>query len=162
MVDKFLSAMILLVLMMIQSPIQSQDKIIADKGAQNISNPRSPQRLIKPETLKNILSSRQKGGIAIIHTGPPVLFKAGHIPGAIPVGPTSDSSGAVKLKVELQKIAKDKRIILYCGCCPWKNCPNVRPAYTVAHDMGFRNVEVLYLPNNFKIDWMKKGFPVEK
>lgn len=68
----------------------------------------------------------------------------------------------MKLKVELQKIAKDKRIILYCGCCPWKNCPNVRPAYTVAHDMGFRNVEVLYLPNNFKIDWMKKGSPVEK
>lgn len=59
MVDKFLSAMILLVLMMIQSPLQSQYKIIAD-SAQNISNPWSPQRLIKPETLKDLCPADKK------------------------------------------------------------------------------------------------------
>ncbi len=162
MIDKFLSPIILLILMTIQSPLHSQGKIVADTGVQNISGPWSAEKLIEPETMKDVLSSRQKGNIVIIHTGPPVLFKAGHIPGAIAVGQTSDSSGAMKLMRELQKIAKDKRIILYCGCCPWKNCPNVRPAYTITYEMGFRNVEVLYLPNNFKIDWMKKGFPVEK
>ncbi len=161
MVDKFLSTIILLILVTIQPPLQSQEKITADIGVPNISNPWSANSLINPKTLKDVFSSRQKGSIAIIHTGPTVLFKAGHVPGAIPVGQTSVSSGAMKLKEELQKIAKNKKIILYCGCCPWKNCPNVRPAYAIAQDMGFRNVEVLYLPNNFKVDWMKKGFPVE-
>lgn len=162
MIDKLFLTIVVFTFVSFHAPLQSQDKITRHKSGQSISDPWSAERLIKPEKLKDVLSSRQKGKIAIIHTGPPVLFKAGHIPGAIPVGQTSDSSGAMKLKEELRKIAKDKRIILYCGCCPWKNCPNVRPAYTIAQDMGYRNVEVLDLPNNFKLDWTKRGFPVEK
>ena len=98
----------------------------------------------------------------IIHVGPPVLFKVGHIAGAIAVGQVGDSAGAMQLKQELRQIAKGKKIVLYCGCCPWKNCPNIRPAYAIAHEMGFKNVNVLDLPTNFKLDWEKKGFPVEK
>jgi hypothetical protein len=28
--------------------------------------------------------------------------------------------------------------------------------------MGFTNVEVLYLADNFGADWVSKGYPVEK
>jgi 3-mercaptopyruvate sulfurtransferase SseA len=112
--------------------------------------------------LKNILSNKQKDPLLIIHVGPPVLFKVGHIAGAIAVGQVGDSAGAMQLKQELRQIAKGKKIVLYCGCCPWKNCPNIRPAYAIAHEMGFKNVNVLDLPTNFKLDWEKKGFPVEK
>jgi thiosulfate/3-mercaptopyruvate sulfurtransferase len=146
----------------IHAPSQSQDSITADKGKPTISDPWSGQSLIDPQTLNNALLSGQKNHLAIIYVGPPVLFKRGHIAGAIPVGQASESAGAMQLKKELRKIAKDMNIILYCGCCPWKNCPNIRPAYTITHEMGFRNVEVLDLPNDFKLDWAKKGFPVEK
>ena len=28
--------------------------------------------------------------------------------------------------------------------------------------MGFRNVRVLYIANNFGVDWLDKGYPVSK
>jgi rhodanese-like protein len=162
MINKLLSISVVLLVVTIHAPAQSQDTITAAKGKPTISDPWDPQSLIDAQTLNNALSSGQNNHPAIIYVGPSVLFKRGHIAGAIPVGQVSEAAGAVQLKKELRKIGKDKRIVLYCGCCPWKNCPNIRPAYTIAHEMGFRNVEILDLPNDFKLDWAKKGFPVKK
>jgi hypothetical protein len=117
---------------------------------------------MKPETLKEVLSSGQEEKLFIIYVGPPVLFKVGHVPGAMSVGQVSDSSGVRGLKEALKRISKNKQIILYCGCCPIKNCPNIRPAYKVTHQMGFTKIKVLYLPNSLKLDWIKKGLPTDK
>lgn len=162
MTNKLLSFPILLLFVTIHAPLQSQDKTTVDEATSKISDPWNTKSLLSPKTLKNALSSRQKDSLSIIYVGPPVLYKSGHIAGAISVGMVSDSAGATQLKKELRKIAADKKVILYCGCCPWKNCPNIRPAYTIAQEMGFKNVEVLDLPNNFTLDWAKKGFPVVK
>ena len=35
-------------------------------------------------------------------------------------------------------------------------------AYEILHCMGFTNVKVLYIRNNFDQDWIYKGFPIEK
>ncbi len=118
--------------------------------------------LMGADTLKDLLASSKKGALVVIHTGPPQLFKKGHIPGAIAVGQVADSAGATALIDTLTKLPKKQQIVLYCGCCPWKNCPNVHPAYNIAHEMGLTNVKVLDIPDNFRLDWEKKGYPVEK
>ena len=48
------------------------------------------------------------------------------------------------------------------GRCPLDHCPNLRPAFEALREMGFTRLRVLVLPNNFGIDWVKKGYPVEK
>jgi thiosulfate/3-mercaptopyruvate sulfurtransferase len=52
-------------------------------------------------------------------------------------------------------------MVIYCGCCPWEKCPNVQPAMTTLQEMGFTRVRVLHLPDNFKTNWIDKGYPVE-
>jgi hypothetical protein len=51
--------------------------------------------------------------------------------------------------------------VLYCGCCPWDRCPNVKPAVDALKQMGFTKVKVLYLETNFATDWTGKDYPVE-
>lgn len=62
----------------------------------------------------------------------------------------------------MQEIPLTREIVLYCGCCPWRDCPNIRPAFRVFRELGFTRVKVLYLPASFAQDWVEKGFPVEK
>ncbi len=52
--------------------------------------------------------------------------------------------------------------MLYCGCCPWDRCPNVRPAAALLTSMGFTNMKVLHIANNFGADWVAKGYPTQK
>ena len=39
---------------------------------------------------------------------------------------------------------------------------NVKPADDTLHAMGFTNVKVLYIADNFGADWVEKGYPVAK
>ena len=71
-------------------------------------------------------------------------------------------SGIESLENTVASVPKDKQIVLYCGCCPWNRCPNVGPAYKRLHDLGFTNVKVLYIANNFGDDWVNKGYPAVK
>jgi thiosulfate/3-mercaptopyruvate sulfurtransferase len=67
-----------------------------------------------------------------------------------------------KLKFETSKIATDKEIVVYCGCCSSDNCPNIRPAIKHLNDNGYKKAKVLNIPTGIKEDWVQKGFPVEK
>jgi hypothetical protein len=62
----------------------------------------------------------------------------------------------------VQGLARNRFIVIYCGCCPWSDCPNVRPAYEALHSLGFTKLKVLYIPDNLGTDWVSKGYPVEK
>ena len=53
-------------------------------------------------------------------------------------------------------------IVLYCGCCPWDKCPNAKPAYEALHSMGFTNVKVVHIANNFGANWVDTGLPTTK
>jgi hypothetical protein len=94
----------------------------------------------------------------IIQVGSHVFFEEAHIPGAIFAGPGSRPSGLQSLDAAVSSAPKDKFIVLYCGCCPWDRCPNVGPAFQRLHDLGYTNVKVLYLANNFGDDWVRKGY----
>ncbi len=46
-------------------------------------------------------------------------------------GATKEKEGIENLKKELAKLPKDADIVIYCGCCPFKDCPNIRPAFKI-------------------------------
>jgi thiosulfate/3-mercaptopyruvate sulfurtransferase len=115
---------------------------------------------IQPAELSKILSLKS-GAPLVIQVGSRVFFQEAHIPGAVYAGPGSQPSGLQALETAVASAPKDKFIVLYCGCCPWNRCPNVGPAFQRLHDLGYTNVKVLYLANNFGDDWVRKGYPRE-
>jgi len=90
-----------------------------------------------------------------------LLYRGKHIPGAIYAGPASKEAGLDALKVAVDKLPRDRAIVVYCGCCPWVNCPNVKPAVEFLQRMGFAHVKAMYVESNFAKDWIDKGYPVE-
>ncbi len=123
--------------------------------AQNPENWTGKQ-LIEPSELAKILNSKKDLPV-IISVGP-----AATIPHSIDIGMVKDKANLDKLKNELKKLPKQSKVIVYCGCCPFERCPNVRPAIDVLKKMNFTNYYLLNLPNNIKKDWIDKGYPVSK
>jgi thiosulfate/3-mercaptopyruvate sulfurtransferase len=119
-------------------------------------------RLIQPEELVKLLKTSGKDAPLMIQVGSHVLFAQAHIPGSEYIGPASGDSGVQQLQKRVQSLPRTKFIVLYCGCCPWGHCPNVKPADDALHALGFNNVKVLYIADNFGTNWVDKGYPVAK
>ena len=116
--------------------------------------------LIQPGELAARLAKKDAGP-AMFHVGPNLLYRNKHIPGSIYAGPGSRPEGLEALKVAAGKLPRDREIIVYCGCCPWSNCPNVKPAVELLKQMGFTRVKAMFVETNFAKDWIDKGYPVE-
>ena len=67
-----------------------------------------------------------------------------------------------KFKKQLSSLKKAQEIVIYCGCCPDEHCANAHPAANVLKEMKFTNYHLLDLPNNLRINWIYKGYPVVK
>lgn len=119
-------------------------------------------RLINPDELVKVLQSSKGEKPLMIQVGSHVLFSQAHIPGSEYIGPASSESGLQQLRKRVESLPRSRSVILYCGCCPWSHCPNVKPADDALHALGFTNVKVLYIANNFGADWVDKGYPVTK
>lgn len=113
-------------------------------------------QLIQPSELAAAISA-DKDVPVIISVGPGAI-----IPNSIDAGVGSEEAGLTKLKDTLSSIPKDKKIVVYCGCCPFLHCPNVRPAINALKVLNFANYYLLNLSNNIKTDWIDKGYPVAK
>jgi thiosulfate/3-mercaptopyruvate sulfurtransferase len=120
-------------------------------------------QLIQVDELKAMLATQdaQKAPV-ILQVGSHLFFNEAHIPGSQYAGPGSQPAGLALLEKTVSPLPKNKLIVLYCGCCPWNRCPNVGPAYKRLHELGYTNVKVLYLANNFGDDWVSKGYPTQK
>jgi thiosulfate/3-mercaptopyruvate sulfurtransferase len=118
--------------------------------------------LINPDELVKILQSDKSDKPLMIQVGSHVLYTQAHVPGSEYIGPASSESGLQGLRNRVQPLPRDKFILLYCGCCPWSHCPNVKPADEALRALGFTNVKVLYIAQNFGVNWVDKGFPVTK
>ena len=95
----------------------------------------------------------------------PVIFSVGPgsiIPNSIDIGMTKDETNLARLKEQISKLPKSANILIYCGCCPFEHCPNVRPAIALLQSMQFTNYHLLNLPHNIKSDWIAKGYPTVK
>ncbi len=119
-------------------------------------------RLVNPEELVKILQSPKGEKPLLIHVGSHVMYEQAHIPGSEYIGPASYESGLQQLRQRVQALPKRKFIVIYCGCCPWSHCPNVKPAEDALRALGFTNVKVLYIADNFGANWVYKGYPVAK
>lgn len=122
--------------------------------------PGSPA-LLQPEQLAKALRSGSAKPI-VLYVGPPFIYQQAHIRGAELMGPASEPGGLAKLRQRVSTLPKTAQIVLYCGCCPWAHCPNIRPAYRELVKMGFTKVKALYLASSFGSDWQDKGYPTEK
>jgi thiosulfate/3-mercaptopyruvate sulfurtransferase len=98
---------------------------------------------------------------AVFMVGPNVLYRSKHIPGSVYAGPGQSEAGLAMLKAEAGKLPRDREVVVYCGCCPWDRCPNVKPAVALLQQMGFAKVKALYLGTGFKADWLDKGYAAE-
>ena len=119
-------------------------------------------QLLQPQALHTLLQTAGVEKPLILQVGSHVLYAEGHIPGSEYVGQGSQPVGLQQLQNRVSSISRKKLIVLYCGCCPWVRCPNVEPAFAKLREMGFTNVKVLYLADNFGTDWAAKGYPVEQ
>ncbi len=125
------------------------------------ADPWTTADVVTPEQEAQFVATSTTGGPFIIHVGFSVLYRAAHITGSKYAGPGSKPEGIEELKKEVAGQPRSREILLYCGCCPWDKCPNIRPAFAALHDIGFTNVKVLKIPENLKADWIDKGFPTD-
>jgi len=119
-------------------------------------------RLISPDELAKILQSSKGEKPLMIQVGSHVLYSQAHIPSSEYIGPASTEDGLQRLRKRVEPLPRNRFIIIYCGCCPWSHCPNVKPADDALRALGFTNVKSLYIANNFGADWVEKGYPVAK
>ena len=127
----------------------------------NAPDPWKDSDLIEPAALAARISGNAPKP-KILYVGFPILYRTTHILGAELAGPASKPEGLDLLKQTAEKIPRDTELVLYCGCCPWDRCPNVRPAFRLLREMGFTRLKLVTIPTNMHTDWISKGYPVER
>src|ERR1017187_4204258 len=163
-----LSLAVCLVAMALVSPANGQAPVLFDgtspipfsfqDAAPDDSIPTA--QLITPEALAKSLPSAHKP--LLLAVGPHSLYAQAHIPGSEYMGAGSSEAGQQKLRERVKALPHNTAIVIYCGCCPWDHCPNMRPAFQELKSLGFTNVKALYIADNFGTDWVDKGYPVAK
>ena len=118
--------------------------------------------LIQPDELVSILKSASGPKPLLIQVGFNVLYVQAHIPGSEFIGPGLNPDAIRRLHKRVEALPRTQPIVLYCGCCPWNECPNIKPAFRELDAMGFKNVKLLFIAHNFGEDWVKKDYPVAK
>ncbi|MDO9000982.1 MAG: rhodanese-like domain-containing protein [Bacteroidota bacterium] len=112
-------------------------------------------QLIEPAELAKIINNPSAKKPIVYSIGP-----GGNIKGSIEMGAAQEKENLDKLKSTLSKFNKDSEIVIFCGCCPFEHCPNIRPAFTLLNEMKFTSAKLLNLSHNLKVDWIDKGYPM--
>ncbi|MBS1920996.1 MAG: rhodanese-like domain-containing protein [Bacteroidetes bacterium] len=119
------------------------------------TEPWKPGQLMQPKDLVAMINDASAPQPLIFNIGP-----AGLIKNAIDIGPVSKKENFDSLKSFLAGVNRDREIVIYCGCCPFKNCPNIRPAFKLLNEMNFANQKLLNLTTNLKTDWINHNYPM--
>ncbi len=119
--------------------------------------PWKPEQLLAPAELAKTIGDPGMKQPLVFSVGPGAVIK-----GSIDIGPARDSNNIKKLREQLSRLPKDASFVIYCGCCPFEHCPNIRPAFTLVNEMGFAHARLLNIEHNVKTDWIDKGYPVAK
>ncbi len=118
-------------------------------------DPWAKEQLMPPAELAEKIKNNDLHQTTIFNIGP-----AGNIKGSIEIGATQEAEHLAQLKKELTDLPKDREVVIYCGCCPFRDCPNIRPAFELLKEMKFKNAKLLNLSKNLKVDWIEKGYPL--
>ena len=122
--------------------------------AQVFAEPWTAKQLMETQTLARKITQNQN--LAIISVGPDAVIK-----NSFAAKPASEPENIQNLKNYLQNISKDTEVVIYCGCCPFEKCPNIRPAFEMLKESGYKNAKLLNIPKNIKVDWIDKGYPTK-
>jgi hypothetical protein len=118
------------------------------------SNPWTDSQLLEPAELATMIK---------LNDNKPVILNIGmveDIPGAMHIGAVNQPENMKKLQKAVVAFPKNTELVIYCGCCPFTKCPNIRPAFLELKKLWFTNVKLLNLPVNLKTDRIAKGYPV--
>ena len=115
---------------------------------------------IQPSELAQAMKATGAQKPVVLYVGPKAFYAQAHIPGSEFIGPVGKPEGMEKLRARAASLPKDGAVVIYCGCCPWDHCPNIRPAFAELKKAGFTKVRILYLATSFGADWKDKGLPV--
>lgn len=116
--------------------------------------------LLQPAQLAQMIRSGHAP--TIIQVGFTTLYQEAHITGSIHAGPAVSDAGRAQLRKAVEHMDRHKLLVIYCGCCPWPRCPNIRPAFAMLRQMGFTNVKAVYIQDNFGANWVSLGYPTVK
>jgi hypothetical protein len=143
--------------------ISSGSSVSARLAAQTAATPVTPwtrAQMVEPGVLAKELAATS--GPTVFCVSFQSLYRGGHVPGASYHGPASTPEGLADLKRWAQGLSRSDDIVLYCGCCPFADCPNISPAFVALRDMGFTHLRVLLLPKSFGADWVSRGLPTSR
>jgi thiosulfate/3-mercaptopyruvate sulfurtransferase len=130
-------------------------------NAQHSADPWTAAQTVQPaDFAKELVGGKSKP--TILFVGFQRLYSAGHIKGAQYHGSGGRTEGLAEIKKWAEPLPRSTNLVIYCGCCPLDHCPNLRPAFTALHKMGFSKLRALILPSSFAVDWADKGLPYEK
>ena len=134
----------------------------ASQGKPTAPSPIPAADLINTQDLVRILQSPKGERPLLIYVGFRFPYTQAHLPGSEYYGPAANEAVVQQLRKRVEGLARSRFIVIYCGCCPWRHCPNVKPAYEALHNLGFTKLKVLYIPDNLGTNWVNRGYPVEK
>jgi hypothetical protein len=121
------------------------------------AEPWTAQQLLNPADLAKTLNNAKAPQPIIYSIGMQAIIK-----NSIEIGPAMMKDNLNNLKAKLEKLPKNSNIVIYCGCCPFERCPNVRPPMELLKAMQFTNYKLLNLPQNIKVDWIDHGYPLSE
>ena len=120
-------------------------------------DPWTKSQLMEPAALAAILKNPK--------AVKPLIYNIGvvdDIEGAKNMGAASEKANLERFKKVISTLPKNTSLVVYCGCCPFSRCPNIRPAVQALKAAGLKNGRLLNLPTNIKTDWINKGYPLAK
>jgi thiosulfate/3-mercaptopyruvate sulfurtransferase len=118
--------------------------------------PWTSKDLLEPEVLAGMLTNSKAQKPVIYNIGP-----LANIKGAVNIGSMTNKANLEKLSKALASVPKDKMVVIYCGCCPFRSCPNIRPAFNLLKERGYTKSKLLNLKQNLKVDWTDYGYPMD-
>jgi thiosulfate/3-mercaptopyruvate sulfurtransferase len=137
--------------------------LYGEQDAATTGNGSIPSRdLLQPAELMRLLHDAGGDKPLLLQTGSHALYAEAHIPGSEYVGAAGNVEGLKALESRAKSLDRHRFIVIYCGCCAWDRCPNIRPAYQQLHALGFTRIKVLYLAENLGANWVDKGYAVAR
>ena len=130
--------------------------ILSSFGPRSGGEPWRPDQLMEPADLARLISDPQAHHPVLLSIWPAAVIK-----NSIDIGATHEKANLKRLRIELDKLSRESEVVIYCGCCPFNHCPNIRPAFNLMNEMKFERHKLLNLPKNIKVDWIDKGYPVD-
>ena len=151
MIKTFLSTLFLALMVNLTSMAQGLPNFQLEK------DPWTRSQLMEPAALAAILNNPK--------TTKPLIYNIGvvdDIKGAKNMGAASEKANLERFKKAISTLPKNTAVVVYCGCCPFSRCPNIRPAFQALKAAGLKNGRLLNLPTNIKTDWISKGYPLAR